>query len=88
MNLRLIRSRSGGLQDRRRSGQTMTETIIVVGLIAIAAIIAVGVFGGGVKQSFVNMYKRLIGVEDTSSATDNSGDVTNPDGRTKTGTFD
>lgn len=46
---------------RRVTGQGMTEYIIIVALIATAAIVAVGVFGGVVKDSFVGMAQRLSG---------------------------
>ena len=80
--------RTADLMRRKKSGQTMTETIIVVGLIAIAAIVAVGVFGGGVKEGFANMYSRLTGKTTTSDFTDTSGQIKNVGTETKMDKFD
>ena len=64
------------IQNRRRvTGQGMTEYIIIVGMIALAAIAAVGAFGGVVKDQFSSMALKLTGenavavtAEDTSTA--------------------
>lgn len=42
-------------------GQGMTEYIIILALIAVAAIAAVGFFGSAVKTQFVNLGSELIG---------------------------
>ena len=50
------------LVNRRRvTGQGMTEYIIIVAMIALAAIVAVGAFGGVVQDSFVSMSAKLAG---------------------------
>jgi len=46
---------------RRIRGQGITEYIIVVGLIAVAAIIAVSAFGTGVKGQFKTMAQAITG---------------------------
>jgi len=72
-----------------KRGQTMTEMIIVVGLIAIAAIVAVGVFGGGIKEGFANMYDRFAGKTTTSTfTTETSGQIKNVGTETKMDHFD
>lgn len=47
-----------------KSGQTMTETVIVTGLIALAGIVAVSFFGGAIKNGFISMKNSLMGVTD------------------------
>ncbi len=37
-------------KDRKRKGQTMTEYIIIVSLIAVALITVITVFGGNIKR--------------------------------------
>ena len=46
---------------RRIRGQGMTEYIIIVGLIAVAAIVAVSAFGTGVKGQFKTMAQSITG---------------------------
>lgn len=52
---------------RRISGQGLTEYIIIVALIAIAAIGAVSFFGSSVKASFLAMGSELVGGEDVDT---------------------
>ena len=49
------------VSKRRITGQGMTEYIIVVALIAIAAVAAVSYFGSTVQAQFVNMGSALTG---------------------------
>ncbi|MBX2838522.1 MAG: pilus assembly protein [Gammaproteobacteria bacterium] len=58
-NWHLQHSLSNSRQQNR--GQGMTEYIIIVALIAIAAIAAVGFFGSTVKAQFVAMGSELLG---------------------------
>ena len=51
---------------RRVTGQGMTEYIIVVALVAIAAVAAVSFFGAAVKGQFVQLGSSLLGDADTS----------------------
>ena len=46
---------------RRVRGQGMTEYIIIVGLIAVAGIVAVSPFGTGVKGQFKTMAQAVTG---------------------------
>ena len=46
---------------RRIAGQGMTEYIIIVALIAIAAVVVVGLFGETVQQQFAGIAKGLAG---------------------------
>jgi len=50
---------------RRITGQGMTEYIIVVALIAIAAVAAVSYFGEAVQVQFANMGDELMGTAGT-----------------------
>ena len=63
-------SNIGRIADRRLiRGQGMTEYIIIVALIAIAAIAVVGQFGGVVKNQFAAMAAELGGASgDTPNA--------------------
>ena len=55
-------TKNKNVQNRRRvTGQGMTEYIIIVGMIALAAIVAVGAFGGVVQDSFASMSLKLSG---------------------------
>ncbi len=47
--------------QKRITGQGMTEYIIIVAMIALAAIVAVGTFGGVVKDQFASMATDLSG---------------------------
>jgi len=49
------------VSPRRITGQGMTEYIIIVAMIALAAIVAVGSFGGVVKDRFASMATELAG---------------------------
>lgn len=46
---------------KRRKGQGMTEYIIIVGLIALSAIVVVALFGKQIKQQFASMTGALGG---------------------------
>lgn len=52
---------------RRQTGQGMTEYIIIVALIAIAAITVVSFFGGTVRNQVSGMAKELSGQSATES---------------------
>lgn len=52
----------------RQSGQGMTEYIVIVALIAVAAIAVVGVFGDVVRTQFYNMTAALAGSSSRSDA--------------------
>lgn len=57
------------MSDRRRTqGQGMTEYIIIVALIAIAAIAVVGIFGNVVREQVGTMAESVAGVEATRDA--------------------
>lgn len=53
---------------RRIRGQGMTEYIIIVALIALAAIAVVGLFGETVQQQFVSMSQKLAGQDGAATA--------------------
>ena len=55
---------------RRIRGQGMTEYIIIVALIAIAAIGVVGAFGGVIQEQFAVISLELAGGDSTQSRTD------------------
>ena len=59
---------------RSEEGQGMTEYIIIVALIAIAAIGVITIFGNNLRVLFTNSANALGGKED---ATDGGGQVTN-----------
>ncbi|MDF1526954.1 MAG: hypothetical protein RRA15_11965 [bacterium] len=50
-----------GRNRSRESGQGMTEYIVIVALIAVAAIAVVGFFGDVVRNQFYNMTAALAG---------------------------
>ena len=50
-----------GRDVRRQFGQGMTEYIVIVALIAIAAVTASGFFGARVQAQFVSMGKEISG---------------------------
>ena len=54
---------------RGRRGQGMTEYIIIVALIAIAAIGVVSLFGDNIRALFATSTNALAGVEDASAET-------------------
>lgn len=58
----------------RQTGQGMSEYIIVVALVALAAITVVGMFGGVVKGQFSNMAAALSG-DGTGEAVESSRDA-------------
>lgn len=62
---------SGKLNNKafnRQGGQGMSEYIIVVALVALAAITVVSMFGGTVQAQFSNMAAALAGDDDKSEA--------------------
>ncbi len=63
---------------RRKRGQGMTEYIIVIAIIAIGAILIIGVFGKQIKSTFGRISKALSG-EEEAAATVDIGDVTERD---------
>jgi Flp pilus assembly pilin Flp len=54
--------------NRKESGQGMTEYIVIVALVAIAAIAVVGFFGDVVRNQFYNMTAALAGSSAHSDA--------------------
>ncbi len=52
----------------RESGQGMTDYIVIVALIAVAAIAVVGIFGDVVRNQFYNMTAALAGSSSHSDA--------------------
>ena len=57
-------------QLRRKSGQGMTEYIIVIAIIAIGAILIIGVFGKQIKNTFGRISKALSGEEEAAATVD------------------
>lgn len=55
-------------RSNRESGQGMTEYIVIVALIAVAAIAVVGIFGDVVRNQFYNMTAALAGSSSHSDA--------------------
>ena len=51
---------------KRKSGQGMTEYIIIIAIIAIGAILIVGLFGQQIKEVFTGMGGALAGSDDKS----------------------
>ena len=49
------------LTNRRRRGQSMTEYIIIVALISIAAIAVVTIFGNNIRGLFASSANALVG---------------------------
>ena len=66
--MRIQKTHAPSIARRRVTGQGMTEYIIIVGLIAIAAVGAVSFFGTAVKSQFVSLSSELVG-EDGTAAT-------------------
>jgi pilus assembly protein Flp/PilA len=58
---------------RGRKGQGMTEYIIIVALIAIAAIGVVGLFGDNIRALFSTSANALAGNESTGTDTNQAG---------------
>ena len=54
------------MNRKRQSGQGMTEYIVIVALIAVAAIAVVGFFGDVVRNQFYNMTAALAGSSSNS----------------------
>jgi len=63
----IANSKKTGQIRRRVTGQGMTEYIIIVALIAIAAIVTVTAFGGVVKAQFGAMAASLAGGAPTTA---------------------
>ena len=68
----------------RKSGQGMTEYIIIVAIIAIGAILIVGLFGQQIKEVFSGMGGSLAGKDDTADQVTIEGKET----KETMGTFD
>jgi Flp pilus assembly pilin Flp len=72
---------------QRKSGQGMTEYIIIIAIIAIGAILIVGLFGRQIKEVFTGMGSSLAGND--NQAGDVSGDLgTESDVKETMGSFD
>ena len=70
-----------------KSGQTMTEMIIIVAIIAIGSLVAVGLFGQQIKTVFAKLTGGLSGTQ--SAAADQNGAADSEAGQNrKMGTFD
>jgi Flp pilus assembly pilin Flp len=63
-------------KNKRITGQTMTEMIIIVGLIAVGCIAAVAIFGKQIKNTFARITAALGG---TAEAVVESADDINDD---------
>ena len=61
----------------RISGQGMTEYIVIVALIAIAAIVAVSLFGASVKSQFTALASELVGVDGAAALADQIAETGN-----------
>ena len=68
-----VRRRSEG--PRRISGQGMTEYLIVLALVAVAAVAAVSFFGATVKGQFVQLGSELLGTPDNSGVAAAGGEA-------------
>lgn len=68
------------LRRARKRGQTMTEYIIIVALIAIASIAIVTIFSNQIRQLFAGSAKQLQG--DTSATVTHEADDTSSAKRT------
>ena len=55
---------------KRKSGQGMTEYIIIIAIIAIGAIMIVGIFGAQIKEVFSGIGGSLGGKDDKSGSLD------------------
>ncbi|MBI5789007.1 MAG: hypothetical protein HZA78_09155 [Candidatus Schekmanbacteria bacterium] len=58
---------------RNERGQGMTEYIIIVALIALAAIVIVGVYGDSIQAMFVSMSRTLLGQPTEAETARNAG---------------
>ncbi|MBN2144839.1 MAG: hypothetical protein JW774_09475 [Candidatus Aureabacteria bacterium] len=54
---------------KRKKGQGMTEYIIIVGLIALSAIVIVSLFGQQIKAGFASMTRSISGQASTTKTT-------------------
>jgi len=66
MRIKKSKTLTVAVHRRRIRGQGMTEYIIVVALVAIAAVAAVSFFGAAVKGQFVQLGSEMLGTPDTS----------------------
>lgn len=69
---------------QRKSGQGMTEYIIIIAIIAIGAILIVGLFGQQIKEVFDGMTGSLAGTDETAGEVDTTDAVD----KETMGTFD
>ena len=61
-SLRIAAARGRAALVYGQTGQSMVEYAIVIALVAIAAMVAVTAFSGGVGQVFTNMTSKLSGL--------------------------
>ena len=59
--MKIAQQNSNATMSRRITGQGMTEYIIIVALISLAAITVVGLFGETIQQQFAGMSQKLSG---------------------------
>lgn len=59
---------------RRDRGQGMTEYIIIVGLIAIASLTAVSIFGNGIRSLFQASVRALSGESNVNNSVNTGND--------------
>lgn len=64
------RARAFVPKNTRHLGQGMTEYIIVVALIAVAAVAAVSLFGASVKTQFTALASELVGGQQAQTSLD------------------
>lgn len=60
---------------RKKKGQGMTEYIIIVGLIALSAIVIVALFGKQIKAQFAGMTGAMSGDNASSKVTQHGADA-------------
>ena len=85
MRTRSMQGGNGGCVARRKRGQGMTEYIIVIAIIAIGAILIIGIFGKQIKYTFARMSKALSG---ESKGKDANVEVSDADKKNNLGDFD
>lgn len=70
MRANLVKNNTNLVMRRKITGQGMTEYIIIVALIAVAAIAAVGFFGSAVQSQFASLGQELLGEDGDAKLTD------------------
>ena len=63
----MTRRPSSHTVSRRITGQGLSEYIVIVALIAIAAVVAVGLFGASIKTQFTALASELVGGTNSAS---------------------